>query len=67
MVVTHDLELVHQFNHRIVTIENGRVVSDIPSKYKSEDISLRFTAEKNEAEADEDAAQAEETEEQDNG
>lgn len=67
VVVTHDLELVHQFNHRIVTIENGRVVSDIPSKYKSEDVSLRFTAEKNEAEADEDTAEAEGTEEQDNG
>ena len=32
VVVTHDLELVHQFDHRIVTIENGRIVSDIPSK-----------------------------------
>lgn len=31
IVVTHDLELVHQFDHRIVTIENGRIVSDIPS------------------------------------
>ena len=32
VVVTHDLELVHQFDHRIVTIENGRIVSDVPSK-----------------------------------
>lgn len=30
IVVTHDLELVHQFDHRIVTLENGRIVSDIP-------------------------------------
>ena len=32
VVVTHDLELVHQFDHRIVTIENGRIVSDMPSR-----------------------------------
>ncbi len=32
VVVTHDLELVRQFDHRIVTIENGRIVSDIPAK-----------------------------------
>lgn len=34
VVVTHDLELVHQFDHRIVTIENGKIVSDIPSRSK---------------------------------
>lgn len=32
VVVTHDLELVHQFDHRIVTIENGKIVSDIPAR-----------------------------------
>lgn len=32
VVVTHDLELVHQFDHRIVTIENGRIVSDVGPK-----------------------------------
>ena len=32
VVVTHDLELVHQFDHRIVTIENGKIVSDFPSR-----------------------------------
>ncbi|MBQ7598231.1 MAG: cell division ATP-binding protein FtsE [Clostridia bacterium] len=31
VVVTHDLELVHQFDHRIVTIENGRIISDVAS------------------------------------
>ena len=31
VVVTHDLELVHQFDHRVVTIENGKIVSDNPS------------------------------------
>ena len=39
VVVTHDLELVHQFDHRIVTIENGKIVSDIPSRSK-----LRYAA-----------------------
>ena len=32
VVVTHDLELVHQFDHRIVTIESGKIVSDLPSR-----------------------------------
>lgn len=34
IVVTHDLELVHQFDHRIVTLEKGKLVSDIPSSYQ---------------------------------
>ena len=34
VVVTHDLELVHQFDHRIVTIENGRIVSDVPARVR---------------------------------
>ena len=33
VVVTHDLELVHQFDHRVVTIENGKIVSDVPARY----------------------------------
>lgn len=32
VVVTHDLELVHQFDHRIVTIENGKIISDVPAR-----------------------------------
>ena len=36
VVVTHDLELVHQFDHRIVTIENGRILSDLPAKNAGE-------------------------------
>ena len=36
VVVTHDLELVHQFDHRIVTIENGRILSDIPARNAGE-------------------------------
>mgnify|MGYP004639840325 CR=1 FL=1 len=45
VVVTHDLELVHQFDHRIVTIENGKIVSDIPSRSK-----LRYAAKSQPAE-----------------
>ena len=41
VVVTHDLELVHQFDHRIVTIEEGRIVSDIPARAnRNEDVSF---------------------------
>ncbi|MBE6772997.1 MAG: cell division ATP-binding protein FtsE [Ruminococcaceae bacterium] len=39
VVVTHDLELVHQFDHRIVTIENGKILSDIPAKTAGEFVS----------------------------
>lgn len=28
VVVTHDLELVRKFTHRIVTLENGKIISD---------------------------------------
>ncbi len=35
VVVTHDLELVHQFDHRVVTIENGKIISDIPAGTKA--------------------------------
>lgn len=28
VVVTHDLELVRKFSHRIVTLENGKIISD---------------------------------------
>ena len=31
VVVTHDLELVHKFSHRIVTLENGKIISDTPA------------------------------------
>ena len=45
VVVTHDLELVRQFDHRIVTIENGRIVSDIPAKNS---VAAKAVAEKEE-------------------
>ena len=32
VMVTHEHELVSQFNHRVITIENGTVVSDVPAK-----------------------------------
>ena len=50
VVVTHDLELVHQFDHRVVTIENGRIVSDIPSRAKLRELKNRSDAKKAEGE-----------------
>lgn len=38
VVVTHDLELVHQFDHRVVTIQDGKIISDVPSKSKPKEI-----------------------------
>lgn len=56
VVVTHDLELVHQFDHRIVKIEDGKIVSDIPAGSKAR-----------ESEEENDTAQnSEEEEEQEN-
>lgn len=50
VVVTHDLELVHQFDHRVVTIENGRIVSDVPSRAKLRELKNRSDAKKAEGE-----------------
>ena len=51
VVVTHDLELVRQFDHRIVTIENGRIVSDIPAKFtKAEKAAVKKAAKAEETE-----------------
>lgn len=68
VVVTHDLELVHQFDHRIVTIENGRIVSDVPSRAKLKAIQMQNAAkaalkesEQAEDTAEEKAEEAEET------
>ena len=41
VVVTHDLELVHQFDHRVVTIENGKIISDVPARYSVETASQK--------------------------
>ena len=35
VMVTHEHELVSHFNHRVITIENGTVVSDAP-EYQEE-------------------------------
>ena len=37
VMVTHEHELVSQFNHRVITIENGTVVSDIPADEDEDD------------------------------
>lgn len=44
VVVTHDLELVSQFNHRVVTIEKGKIVSDISSKERKMEKQLDLNA-----------------------
>lgn len=36
VVVTHDLELVKKFSHRIVTLENGKIISDTGAKNVNE-------------------------------
>ncbi len=34
LVVTHEHDLVHRFNQRVVTLNHGRIVSDIPAARK---------------------------------
>ena len=42
VMVTHEHELVSQFNHRVITIENGTVVSDVPPREDEEDGGYRL-------------------------
>ncbi len=63
VVVTHDLELVHQFDHRIVTIENGKIVSDIPARTHS--VSVPEQEAEDEEENEEVQASSEEAEDSD--
>ncbi len=60
VVVTHDLELVHQFDHRIVTIENGKIVSDIPARTQADSPAQQTKDESDEAEneAEQEAVEA---------
>lgn len=34
LVVTHEHELVRRFQQRVVTLENGRIISDVPPARK---------------------------------
>lgn len=34
LVVTHEHELVHQFHQRVITLKQGRIVSDVPASRK---------------------------------
>ncbi len=34
LVVTHEHDLVHSFNRRVITLDHGRIVSDVPAKEK---------------------------------
>ena len=36
LVVTHEHELVHRFHQRVVTLKDGRIVSDIPADREAE-------------------------------
>lgn len=38
LVVTHEHELVHHFNQRVVTLKDGHIVSDIPAGPDSEEL-----------------------------
>ena len=31
LVVTHEHELVHRFHQRVVTLKDGRIISDVPA------------------------------------
>lgn len=57
VVVTHDLELVHQFDHRVVTIENGRIISDVPARYAVETVPHRPELVKSNTSDNEEAAE----------
>lgn len=73
VVVTHDLELVRQFDHRIVTIENGCIVSDIPARtprvvaedeQEDEDLSEEELEEELEEESEDELAEEEYSEQE---
>ena len=40
LMVTHEHELVHQFNHRVITLENGHIVSDTGRPRRRATVSL---------------------------
>jgi cell division transport system ATP-binding protein len=34
LVVTHEHELVHHFNQRVITLKSGSIISDVPAKQR---------------------------------
>ena len=40
LMVTHEHELVHQFNHRVITLEKGHIVSDTGAPVRPATVSL---------------------------
>jgi cell division transport system ATP-binding protein len=34
LVVTHEHELVHHFNQRVITLRSGEIISDVPAKQR---------------------------------
>ncbi len=45
LMVTHQHDLVHQFNHRVITLEDGRIVSDTKGAAQPATVSLAEVAE----------------------
>ena len=37
LMVTHEHDLVHQFDHRVITLKDGRIVSDTGRRHGKEE------------------------------
>ncbi len=66
VMVTHEHELVRRFNHRVITINQGQVVSDTGVKQKSTVINTTVTATESKPETKEEMMVAAEQEIQEN-
>ena len=66
VMVTHEHELVRRFNHRVITINQGQVVSDTGAKYKSVVETTPVAETENKPETKEEMMQAAEQEIQEN-
>ncbi|MBR5321377.1 MAG: cell division ATP-binding protein FtsE [Clostridia bacterium] len=66
VMVTHEHELVRRFNHRVITINQGQVVSDTGAKYKSIVETTPVAETENKPETKEEMMQAAEQEIQEN-
>lgn len=62
VMVTHEHELVRRFNHRVITIHKGQVVSDTAEKYRVEAPTEPVMAEEHKPETKEELMQAAEAE-----
>lgn len=62
VMVTHEHELVRRFNHRVITIHKGQVISDTGEKYTVETVSEPVKEIENKPETKEELMQAAEAE-----